>query len=151
MSTSPRLIDFLDTRNKGLPQGAGRNYAISNIASLPTDFTNEFTALSLADGAAQYGGAKECEGLSLLGIQVLVTAKGAGFTKVDFQLQISNVGGTSTAVWSDLGSATSVTDVGNGVIAIPTHIFKAYKFYRIKATSAGGTAVVYAVGYGNTV
>jgi hypothetical protein len=149
MSTSPRMIDFFDTTNKGRPFGAGLNYAISNLASLPTDFTNDFTMLSLSAGAAQKGGEKCCDGVTLVGIQCIVATKGAGFTKVDFQLQVSNVGGSAAGVWVDQGTATSVTDVGSGVIAIPTHIYKAYKFYRIQATATGGTATVFAVGFGN--
>ncbi len=151
MSTAPTIIDFISTRNAHNSNAAGLNYAISDIAALPAAFTSAFDSISLTTAAAQYGTQKEVAGMSILGIQIIVDTKGAGFSGTSVQLQVSNVGGTEDKVWVNLGSPVAVTDVGSGLVPVPTHIFKMYKFYRLQFTTSGGVCTAYAIGYANVV
>jgi hypothetical protein len=146
---TPYIYDMVGSATKNL--NSGKAYAISNIASLPTTFTDDFTALSLADGVAQYTPAKELPNAAKFGIQIFVPAVGAGFSKVTTQLQCSNTGGSAAGVWTDVGTATETpTAAGSAFLTLPTDSIAARhaKFYRLKVTTTGGTATYYAIAYG---
>jgi hypothetical protein len=143
-----RIYDLLSLQGNSNAIGSGKDYNITNLAALPADFTTDFTSASLAAGVEQTFFAKEFPNNAKIGIQILVTAKGAGFSKATLQLQQSNVGGTADGVWSDVGTATDVSDVGSGFYTMPTDPYRRAKFYRVQLLAAGGTATVYVIGFG---
>ena len=143
-----KIFDMLTDAQKTTNLGAGKAYDITDYAALPAAFTADFTAVTLTAGAATSGATKELGDSLYCGIQVICTAKGAGFSALDVKLQESNIGGTLG--WCDVASATitTLTDVGSGFIATVNERKLTSKFYRVVMTATGGTATVYVIAHG---
>ena len=146
---TPYLFDLIGTRNSNV--GSGKNYAITNIAALPTAFTDDFSPAALAAGVAQTFAAKEFPNVTKLGIQIITTVAGAGLSALSALLQCSNVGGTAAGCWADVATATACGNaVGSTFVTLATDMATArhVKFYRLMLTAADGAATVYAIAYG---
>lgn len=148
----PRVYDVWGATNNNL--NSGKNYAISNIASLPTAFTTDFTKATLLPGAAQVSPPCEFAGSAKVSLQVLITAIVASFAKLTIQLQGSNIGGTATECWANIGAAVEPTAVGSTLIPLNTYSatgsdpYKRYKFYRVSLTAVTEGCTVYVIGFG---
>jgi hypothetical protein len=123
------------------------DYGVSNIASLPTVFTDAFTKITLPIGATRiYWPMHQMVTVSA---QVLKTANGAGFTSVSCQMQASNIGGTSNDVWSNITSApTALAATDESTILTADKEQASYAHVGIQFTVTGGTCDIYVACHG---
>jgi len=150
MSRQTRMYDLLRPAvQAGVSIGSGKSYEISDITALPATFTADFTSAACVTTEAHVGPEKMLTNAERVGIQIIVSAKGAGFSGLVAKVQESNVGGSEAKVWSDVPSATvTLTDVGSGMVAIGNTGLKLSRFYRMHLTASGGTCTAYAVAFG---
>jgi hypothetical protein len=138
------------------PLRSGKSYSISDISSLPAEFTQDFAALTVGTGADVIALQKELQDCHHVGIQILLAAKGSGFSSLPIKIQQSNLGGTDAKVWVDVPNASAtLTDTGSAFITLAAAGYsnqgiKLAKFYRVfyGATSGGTATSVYAIAYG---
>lgn len=145
--TKVRVFDMLGSANKK-DLGAGKNYGVSNIAALPSDFTTDFTSVAVTDGNNSNSPQKDMKDSLYLTVQVLTTAITAGTATV--KLQRSNIGGTSADVWEDVPGAAatvSVTTTGSKFLDFNTSLVRSANFVRANIAITGGDITCYLVGW----
>ena len=140
-----RITDMNDVNNKKY-LGGGKNYAIANIASLPSAFTEDFTPIVVTDSNTGIS-AQNSFGDAIFGsVQVITTAITGGTATIT--VQKSNVGGTSNDVWVDVATGTAVTGAGSIFIDLDASDCRDAAFYRVKVAASGGDVTCYLVGFG---
>ena len=144
----PRIYDLAHVASKNSNVGSGKNYAVTNPAALPAAFTADFNSVVTISGATSVGPQMEFHGSAKISIQVFLAVAGAGLSKVTATLYASNIGGTSAAVWSSLGTKDTGATAGSVFIDLPADAVKRHKFYRVDLTSVDGTSTCYVVGFG---
>ncbi len=150
MSRQTRMYDLLRPAvQAGISIGSGKSYEVSDISALPATFTADYTSAACTSSAAFIGPEKMLTNAERVGIQIVVSAKGSGFSGLAAKLQASNIGGSEAKVWTDIPSGTaSLTDVGSAMIAVINDGLKLYRFYRVHLTASGGSCTAYAIAFG---
>lgn len=144
----PRLYDMAHVSSKNSNPGSGKNYAVTDPASLPAAFTADFNSVVTISGATSVGPQMEFHGSAKISIQVFLAVAGAGLSKVTATLYASNIGGTHASVWSSLGTKDTGATAGSVFIDLPADAVKRHKFYRVDLTSVDGASTCYVVGFG---
>lgn len=140
-----KIIDMNNSSNTKY-LGGGKNYAITNIASLPSAFTEDFTSIAVTDGNTGTSAQKSFGDAMFGSVQVITTAITGGTATIT--VQKSNVGGTSADVWVDVATGTAVTTTGSIFIDIDASDCRDAAFYRVKVAASGGDVTCYLVGFG---
>ena len=142
-----RHFDFGSSTNARF-LSLGPNYGITNIASLPEEFTNDFTKVDIEDGVQYISPQRTMADTLYASIQVFIATKSAAITSCTFKLQGSNIGGTASGVWSDIsGASVTPTDVGSYIINLPASL-KSTLYLRVVADVEDADLECYLVGLG---
>ena len=129
--------------------GSGKNYAVTNLAALPADFTTDFTPINLSAGVAFLTAAMDYSTAAKLVFQFILTSVGASLSGVSIQLQASNVGGTASGVWSNISTAVAAgSTAGSAMVDVLSDAIRRHKFYRFSITATGDVATLYGIASG---
>ena len=148
----PRVYDIWGATNNNL--GSGKQYAIASIGTLPAAFTSDFTRATLVEAVQQFSAVNEFAGSAKVSIQVLIDTIVQSFAKLTIQLKGSNIGGTATECWANIGAAVEPTAVGSTLIPLNAYSatgsdpYKRYKFYRVGLTAVTKGCTAYVIGFG---
>jgi hypothetical protein len=122
------------------------NYAVSDISTLPADFTNAFIKLTIPIGTTRIQ--FPLNRLHTISVQVLKVTNGSGFTQLACKLQASNIGGTSADVWADISSGVNMATTDETTILLPTASNTPYAHIGVNLVATGGSCDIYLIAHG---